>query len=254
MKYKAYVTSHGGNVRSNNEDNAYIHGYYREDDEEFIWNHEAEARDNMLAAVFDGMGGEKNGEVASRIAAETMNLMRNAPFSHVIEEYIEKTGKRIREIAGKSHTGTTYVAASIENNTYYFSNLGDSRGYLFRDGNLIRMSKDHNMVEELLQLGILTEEQAKKHPDRHTLYQYLGMKEDEDGTIIEPYKAKPIPVCAGDLCLICSDGLTEMVSEEQICAILSEPVELTVWAERLKECAIANGGIDNVTILLVQIL
>lgn len=251
MKYKAYITSHGGNIRGNNEDNAFLHGYYRTNDKEFAWNYETEAADDMLLSVFDGMGGEENGEVASRIAAEAMDSMANGLFSQMTDAYIEEAGKRIRAFAGKANTGTTYAALSIEDNVYHFSNLGDSRGYLFQDGKLIRMSKDHNMVEELFQMGVLTVEQAKNHPDRHTLYQYLGMKEDEDGTIMEAYVAEPIEAKEGDICLLCSDGLTEMVSEERIGEIIASEKAICEMAEKLKEEALSNGGKDNVTILVV---
>lgn len=252
MRYKAYIASHGGKVRKNNEDNGYVHGYYRKNDKEFAWCYETEAADNMLLSVFDGMGGEENGEVASRVAAQTMKLMNEQPFSQVINEYVDNAGRQIQTFAGKANTGTTYVAVSIEDNVYHFSNLGDSRGYLFREGKLTRLTKDHNMVEELFQMGVLTEEQAKKHPDRHTLYQYLGMKEDEDGTIMEAHIAETLQAESGDICLLCSDGLIEMVSEKTIVDILTTPTKLSEKAERLKETALMNGGKDNVTVLLVE--
>lgn len=252
MKYKAYMISHGGCIRKNNEDNGYVHGYYRKNDNEFAWNYETEAADTMLLSVFDGMGGEENGEVASRVAAQEMWSMRNQTFSKHLSEYINNAGREIRKFAGKANTGTTYAAISIENDIYHFSNLGDSRGYLFREGKLRRMSKDHNMVEKLFQMGILTEEQAKKHPDRNRIYQYLGMKEDEDGTIMDPYMAEPVLAYKGDISLLCSDGLTDMVEESEISAILCQKKTLEEKAEQLKEEALANGGVDNITILLVE--
>jgi protein phosphatase len=106
------------------------------------------------------------------------------------------------------------------------------------------------MVQEMYRNGILTEEQAKKHPDRHTLSQYLGMKEEE--ILPEAYLANPIAAKSGDICLLCSDGLTEMLNEEQICEILCRKLDLKKKAEQLIEAALDQEGKDNITISLLE--
>ena len=253
MKYKAYLTSHGGKVRKNNEDNAYLEGVYRLDDNEFCWNCETEKEAFMLAAVFDGMGGCSNGEVASRIAAGEMYRRKDFLFSKQLTFYIQETNQMVLDFAMGQKMGTTYVGLSVESDKYYFSNLGDSRGYLYRNGNLMQMTKDHNLVHEMYECGILTKEQAMNHPNRHAIYQYLGI-EDEDGmeVMLEPSVKGDIAAECKDICLLCSDGLTDMVSDEKIQEILGENMSIKEKAEKLKDCALENGGRDNVTILLIE--
>ncbi|MDO4556752.1 MAG: SpoIIE family protein phosphatase [Lachnospiraceae bacterium] len=252
MRYQAFLYSHGGKVRQNNEDNAYLEGGYRQDDKEFIWTHQVEKEDQLLAAVFDGMGGEASGEVASRIAARSMYGMKTKKFSQSVADYTERASERILSYGGSASMGTTYVAASIEDDICYFSNVGDSRGYLYRDKVFRQMTRDHNLVQELYRNGILTKEQAQTHPDRHTLQQFLGMKEDGELILPEPYEADPLPVKPGDQILLCSDGLTEMLGEEEIINILNLSVAPEEKGKRLVEGALEKGGKDNVTVVVVS--
>lgn len=252
MNYHGYLMSHGGHVRLNNEDNAYLNGYYRENDEQFYWEYETIGKNQMVAAVFDGMGGEENGEMASRLAAETMSQLSQKGIKELREEYAGTANKVIRSYIKNKTMGTTYVAVFIENDQYYFQNIGDSRGYLFRNGRLRKMTKDHNMIQEMIKYGILTKEQAQIHPDRHTLYQYLGMKEEKD-VILEAYEQEAIDVQAGDLCLLCSDGLTDMITEQEIKNCLSSKSELRAKSDRMFNLALDRGGRDNITILLIEI-
>ena len=251
MLYKGYLKSHGGKIRTNNEDNGYLDGYYRIDDQQFLWSVEKEKENNILAAVFDGMGGEEQGEVASRLAARTMYGMKNKRFSVEAENYAKKAGDCILGGDKKSRKGTTYVAVSVEDNQFFFSNIGDSRGYLFRNGQLTQMTKDHNMVQEMLKEGILTPEQAKKHPDRHSIYQFLGMQEEDD-IPPEPHCAEKIEAQQGDICLLCSDGLTDMLEDEEISRILSSSDSVKEIGDCLVEAALDKGGKDNVTVLLLM--
>lgn len=255
MKYRAYITSHGGNIRKNNEDNAYLEGIYRLEDNEFCWNYKIEKQDFVLAAVFDGMGGISSGEIASRMAAVEMSHIKSAVFSENLQSYVQETNAKIVNYSKNHKMGTTYTAVSVEDNKYYFSNIGDSRGYLYRNGKLEQMTKDHNLVQEMYNGGVLTKEQALKHPERHAIYQYLGMPE-EDGMeiVLEPFIRNSVSAETGDICLLCSDGLTDMVTEEKIQEILEKAGTIEDKAESLKECALENGGKDNVTILLIEAL
>jgi len=253
MKYRTYITSHGGNIRRNNEDNGYLARVYRKKDDCFSWNYEKKTKHRLLAAVFDGMGGISNGEIASRIAAEELLLFDRHKFTERVNQFVQNTNKKICAYSEGSKMGTTFVALSIEEDYYYFSNMGDSRGYLYRNGNLKQITKDHNMVREMYLCGVLSLEQAKSHPGRHAIYQFLGMpEEDGEMLILEPYMGEDIKAQAGDICLLCSDGLTDMVEDDKIAAILSGKGSVIEKAECLKKAALDNGGRDNITIILVE--
>ena len=264
MKCHGFILSHEGNVRSNNEDNAYINGFFRKNDDLCSWEYESEYVDVMITAVFDGMGGEKEGEVAARIAAESLDDIYkdcysadkvrkgNVIFSDVVDAYVDDANNRIAKYDPGNNIGTTFAALSFENATFSFYNIGDSRGYLYRDGGLCQMTRDHNLVRRMLKEGILTEEQAEKHPHRNALYQFLGMKEENNVIAPECYKEEMIQACGGDLCLLCTDGLTEMVTDKEICGVLSGRTTLKEKAEKLLEKALQAGGRDNITILLAE--
>lgn len=255
MKYHGYLISHGGHIRRNNEDNAYLNGHYRKDDRVFFWEYNVELSNNLIAAVFDGMGGEEYGEVASRLAAETMDQMLKERHSGTImEAFLTSANRKILQFAGKRNVGTTYAALVVENNKISFQNVGDSRGYLYRNGQLKQMTKDHNMVQELLECGVLSKEQAVRHPDRHAIYQFLGMLEEEGEEVLpEPHQSEIISAKAGDQYLLCTDGLTGIAELEEIEKILSLNIEGNEKADRLLNLALDHGGKDDVTLLLFTV-
>ena len=252
MIYRGYVVSHGGRVRTNNEDNAYLQGYYRRDVEIFEWEQECKEKDSILAAVFDGMGGERDGEVASKMAAEAMAAHSGGRFSKSVANYTVDANEKIALYDSIGNMGTTYVILSVERNWYHFYNLGDSRGYLYRKGRLKQISLDHTLIRKMLADGRITKEEAATHPARHVISQYLGMK--EEGEVIRPEYYHPwfIPAMRGDICLLCSDGLTDMLPDQEIEQILKEEPGLRAKGQRLLEEALAAGGRDNVTVLLVE--
>ena len=252
MDYNGYLISHGGKIRSNNEDNGYLDGQYRKDDQCFFWKCKQEKKDSILTGVFDGVGGEDCGEIASRIAAETLDSIgKTGRMSTMFEKYVQIANRKILDAADDSGMASTFVLLSIENDVCHFCNMGDSRGYLLRNRKMFKMTKDHNMVSKMVARGVLTPEQARNHPDRHTIYQYLGMRTDE-GMVIEPYIGGPVRVLKGDICLLCSDGLTDMVNEEKIATILASNYLLEDKARILLDTALNNGGRDNITILLTE--
>ncbi len=266
MKCHGLIISHGGNVRSNNEDNAYLNGFYRKNDNEYSWKYEIGFSETVISAVFDGMGGEAEGEVASRIAAETLDVIydryyagnddmgkEDILFPNIIDDYVSMSSRRIAEYNLNNNMGTTFAALSFENDTFSFYNIGDSRGYLFRSGELVQMTKDHNLVRRMLSEGILTKEQAERHPHRNALYQFLGMKEDNELVKTECYKEELVQSVAGDIYLLCTDGLTEMVPDKDICNILSKEHSLGTKAEKLINRAREAGGRDNITIILIEV-
>lgn len=258
MKYRGFIISHKGKIRTNNEDNAYLNGYYRRDDGKSFWTYQDESTNNMLAAVFDGMGGIENGEIASRLAAQELAEIEYQDETEIIQlstmihSYAADANRRIALYDDEREMGTTCAILSIEKDHYFFFNLGDSRGYLFRDGELCQMTKDHNIIWEMVKKGILTKEQAERHPDRHSIYQCLGMK--EQGEILEPqvFCADSVEAQKGDICLLCSDGLTDMLSDYEIQNILSTDKFIEDKVIELFRQALEKGGKDNVTIVVVE--
>ena len=251
MIYHGYLVSHGGNIRSNNEDNGYLDGVYRYDDRQFYWECECSTSDNVVGAVFDGVGGEHYGEAASRLAAETLSKMGEFPsFSQEFRQYIREANRRILEYSS-SGLASTAVLLSVENNQYCFCNIGDSRAYLFRNHNLKQVSSDHNLISRMVEEGILSKEQAKNHPERHTIYQYLGLRES-DGMILDPFISGKNEVSSGDLFLLCSDGLTDMVEDREIEKTLRKDLDVRTTANILLQTALDQGGKDNITILLLK--
>lgn len=259
MKYYAYAISHGGKIRGNNEDNLYLNGIYRKDNSLFFWEDESFSENGIKAAVFDGVGGEDQGEVASFLAAKTLDEQDKTFFRDGLERYLKSTNEMIKKVSDGKPMGSTFIMLNIIRDVCWFSNVGDSRGYVFRNHTLKKMTKDHNMVTQLMEEGILTKEQARNHPDRHAIYQYLGM-DDEDELSLEPYEHPAFAAKEGDYYLLCSDGLTDMVSEERIEEILDENHEkdtsfheVKMLTKLLVQEALEHGGRDNVTVILIKV-
>jgi protein phosphatase len=206
-----------------------------------------------LFAVADGMGGAQAGEVASQIATEA--LEESAEAGEAPELYLrrvlEEANQRIHGIAQKdastSGMGTTLTAALIRDDEISIAHVGDSRAYLFRDGDLRRLTSDHSLVEELRRQGRLTDEQAEEHPQRSIITRALG---PEPGVEVDTmtYQAR-----AGDVILLCSDGLTTMMSEDRIAEILDASPKLDPAVARMVDEANANGGRDNITVVAFRL-
>ncbi len=203
--------------------------------------------------VADGMGGARGGEVASKIAIQAFE--HGLPDAGSAEERLtaraQEANERIhalsrseRELEGM---GTTLTAAYLDDSELVIAHVGDSRAYLFRDGNLKRLTKDHSLVEELVDRGKLTEEQAAEHPQRSIITRALG---PEATVEVDTWT---YPVKAGDVLLLCSDGLTSMISEERVAAVLAGAGGLTQAAQALIDEANAAGGRDNITVVLFRL-
>jgi serine/threonine protein phosphatase PrpC len=202
-----------------------------------------------LFAVADGMGGAQAGEVASRIAARAFERRRrvsdDAPAEGQLEEIAQRANREIHRLAqedsSRAGMGTTLTAAMVRDDEVALGHVGDSRAYVFRDGQLKRLTKDHSLVEELRRQGRLTEEQAEEHPQRSIITRALG---PEPSVNVD---TMTFPAKNGDVFLLCSDGLTTMVSDDQIRQILSEAKTLRSAVNRLVEAANSGGGRDNIT-------
>ena len=206
-----------------------------------------------LFAVADGMGGAQAGEVASQIATEA--LEETAPGDEAPEPYLrrvlEGANERIHGIAQKdastSGMGTTLTAALIRDDEISIAHVGDSRAYLYRDSELKRLTSDHSLVEELRRQGRLTDEQAEEHPQRSIITRALGPEPVVEVDTMT-YQAR-----AGDVILLCSDGLTTMISEARMAEILAAAPSLDAAAEQMIEEANANGGRDNITVVAFRL-
>jgi serine/threonine protein phosphatase PrpC len=205
-----------------------------------------------LFVVADGMGGAQAGEVASEIAVRSFDEeLPNGSLPEALVSVIEQANKRIHERARADESlhgmGTTTTAAYVDDDEVIIAHVGDSRAYLLRDGELIRLTKDHSLVGELVARGKLTEEQAEQHPQRSVITRALGPEADVQ-VDIEIFPAKP-----GDLFLLCSDGLTSMVHEPKLRPLFEDGDSLDTLGRRLIDAANAAGGRDNITVILFRL-
>jgi PPM family protein phosphatase len=204
-----------------------------------------------LVAVADGMGGHQAGEVASATALEALRAavtsgegIRDAVTSANEAVYDKSTtDERLRGM------GTTLTAATLAaGGTLLLGHVGDSRAYLLHDDTLQRLTTDHSLVEELIQSGELTPEEAETDPRRSMITRALGIEPEVD---VDLY---PTQLVSGDRLLFCSDGLTGMVSEDEIRTILTDEHDPRAAARDLVGVANAAGGIDNITVLVVDVV
>ena len=207
-----------------------------------------------LFIVADGMGGHKAGEFASRHTVETIvkgvKKCRKRDPEAILQTAITTANQALREYA-QDHPdmrgmGTTVVAAVLKGDRLIVANVGDSRLYLV--GNKMRqVTEDHSLVQELVRMGEITKEQARNHPDKNIITRASGAEKDVD---IDFFHVK---VREGDKILLCSDGLTNMVKNSEIKGILNrEDLSLAEKVELLVDTANKNGGMDNITVVVVD--
>src|SRR5438270_5529892 len=206
-----------------------------------------------LFVVADGMGGAQAGEVASRIAVETFRqgLGDSGNPEERLSERVREANRQIYERSRSEHEragmGTTLTAAYLGDGKVSIAHVGDSRAYLFRAGNLRRLTQDHSLVDELVRRGKLTEAQAAEHPQRSIITRALG---PEPTVEVDTWT---YPVRQDDVLLLCSDGLTSMISEGRITEILAAAQPLQHVADQLIDEANAAGGRDNITVVLFRL-
>jgi PPM family protein phosphatase len=202
-----------------------------------------------LFAVADGMGGAQAGEVASRIAAGAFEkrgqVSTEEPAEGQLEEIAQAANREIHQLAqedsSRAGMGTTLTSALVRGDEVSFGHVGDSRAYVLRGGQLKRLTKDHSLVEELRRQGRLTEEQAEEHPQRSIITRALG---PEPSVNVD---TMTFPAKDGDVFLLCSDGLTTMVSDDEIQQILTHARSLRSAVKELVDAANRGGGRDNIT-------
>jgi protein phosphatase len=236
---RAVALTHVGKVRTSNED---AYGY---------------CLDAGVFAVCDGMGGAAAGEVASRLAVDTLIERLCAVTSRedrrkALDESIAAANRLVythsTQDAALSGMGTTLVAVAIQNGEALIGHVGDSRCYLFRDGRLTRQTNDHSLVDEQVRLGHMTPADAERSPLRNVITRAIGTQTSVDAEITE------LPLEPGDNLLLCSDGLTREVPETRIAAILSGAGPIEKLCQRLIDAANDAGAHDNITAILVRMV
>jgi protein phosphatase len=205
-----------------------------------------------LLLVCDGMGGHKGGEIASRLAIETIsNYFEKLSHSYNISEEINKS----LEAANTSiilkakdpeltDMGSTVVLVLVKNGLVYYASLGDSRIYKVREGTIQQLTKDNSLVQQMVDSNIITEDEAKIHPKKNVITKALGTNDELQPEIYEPFKLQ-----VNDKLILCSDGLTAHVNEEEIFE-LSKNNPPQEAAQKLVGLANERGGTDNSTVLI----
>ncbi|XGC81227.1 Stp1/IreP family PP2C-type Ser/Thr phosphatase [Bdellovibrio bacteriovorus] len=209
-----------------------------------------------LFIVADGMGGHMGGEVASSMAVETVEEMmlqpealKKSPREMILQSY-EEASKRIFDKAANERPelagmGTTMVMAYIRNRHLYIGNVGDSRCYLFKRPNLWQITEDHSLINEQLRAGVMSEEQVRQFVGRNVITRSVGYERDCYPDIIER------EIYPGEMFLMCSDGLSGLVDDNRISEILNQNTPDKI-VKACVEQALANGGDDNVTVMLLH--
>jgi serine/threonine protein phosphatase PrpC len=247
-RVKFVARSEIGHARENNEDKF---DFYEPDEEPLL------AARGSVYLVCDGMGGHNAGQIASELAAKQFlhayyhlgGTAQEAARQAILQahHYIAEMASKIPSRYGM---GTTLTALILKQDEGILAHVGDSRCYRLREGVFEQLSRDHTLVAHLVEQGILTPEQARYHPQRNVIRQAVGVADPSEP--LEP-DIETFALQVGDLYLLCSDGLTDMVDDAEIEAILhNEPPTRAAW--RLVDRALANGGRDNITIVLVRIV
>ncbi|MDU5142263.1 MAG: Stp1/IreP family PP2C-type Ser/Thr phosphatase [Paenibacillus dendritiformis] len=243
---RAVHRSDVGRVRAVNEDRAYVSEL---------------ANGYDLAVVADGMGGHQAGDIASRLAVETVvselaalpRQLEQQQLAGALEDAILRANHTIFHIASQDekyhHMGTTIVAVLFPSGqtSGYIGHIGDSRAYRIGRRGIVQLTEDHTLVNELVKSGQIGPEEAERHPRRNVLVRALGTDEQVKVDII------PVEYGEDDTLLLCSDGLTSMVDEDHIWSTVIDPsLPLSARADRLLSQALEAGGDDNVTVVLLE--
>ncbi len=245
LHYTVATHTHPGKVRENNED---------------CYGHVQDADGGLVAIVADGMGGHAAGEVASRMAVETVLEQASPAPSQTIPQALQSAlldaNERIVEAsqsAGRRGMGTTAVLSYFEGRNAWFAHVGDSRIYLFRKGELRWRTKDHTRVQSLVDAGLLTQEAARHHPEGNVLTRALGHRKMADGrALIVSVRERPIHMREGDVVVMCSDGVSDLLEDDDIGRIVGA-LEPHQAVEQITQLALSRGGHDNITVMVVAL-
>lgn len=206
-----------------------------------------------LFIVADGMGGHNAGDYASRYAVEMMvdeiSKCKEKEPAAVLLSAVKRANrelvKKASQEAGLLGMGTTAVVATLDKSRLWVANVGDSRLYIL-NREAKQITRDHSLVEEMVRRGELGKKEARSHPDRHIITRALGAGADVEADIFE------VDIKKGDQILMCSDGLTNMVEDDDIFAIVKKKSETSQKVEKLVEEANQNGGRDNISVIVIE--
>ena len=254
--------THPGMRGKNNEDRYGVTAFRLED---------ANRTPALLAVLCDGIGGHRAGEVAAEIAVNRISSVvaekgDRLPPTDVLQSAIVTASQAIYQQAQYNHhqegMGATCACAFIIDHRLYLTNVGDSRAYVLRGDEIRQLSTDHTWIQEAIEKGVLTAEQAEGHPNTHVIRRFLGspqppevdlrihLSDDEDDATARANQGMQLK--GGDLLLLCSDGLTDLVADEEIAnALLHQPLQEA--ADGLVELANLRGGHDNITLITIQV-
>ncbi|MBM4332399.1 MAG: Stp1/IreP family PP2C-type Ser/Thr phosphatase [Deltaproteobacteria bacterium] len=241
LKINSFGKSDAGLRRSNNEDALVLKP------ELGLW------------AVADGMGGAAAGEVASQIFTETSVEIFSKGQGHSYQEKLamvqsafrlanERILQHVKENQRHQGMGCTAELIAFQDQTYILGHVGDSRTYLLRQGKLRQMTRDHSVVQDQIDQGLITPQEARKHSLKNIILRAVGV---EEALAVDFIRGKVMP---GDLFLLCSDGLTDMVDDPFIEETISLPLMLPQKVQKLIELAKAAGGYDNITAILCEVM
>jgi protein phosphatase len=230
-------------------------GLKRNNNQDFVY-----ASDQMVGAlsclwiVADGMGGHAAGDIASRLCVETMidtisNSKQEGPvriLAEAIRSANEVVCEKARSTPDLEGMGTTVVAATVDEGCLYIANVGDSRLYLIDDERIEQITHDHSLVEEMVRAGRIRADQARNHPKKNIITRAIG----EEG--VPEIDFFDVALNPGDILLLCSDGLSNMVEDEQIFRIVRREADLHSAGQRLIEAANRAGGTDNISVVLAK--
>lgn len=215
---------------------------------------EAVGKLGNLYIVADGMGGHNAGDFASKYTVETVvreikSSLESKPF-RIMGKAIRVANELIRARAREDSTlfgmGTTIVMASIDNHQLQVANVGDSRLYVLSKDGFRQITRDHSLVEEMVRMGGMAPETARNHPDKNIITRAVGAK---DSVEVDFFTEE---LASGDIVLMCSDGLTNMLSNDEIEAIIRQDISLQEKAQLLIDGANEHGGKDNIAVILID--
>lgn len=213
--------------------------------------------ERRLFAVADGVGGQPAGDVAATVAIERLpalidraiewaNSDTDTAIGRAVVDLSDVVQAEAEAVPGLEGMATTIVMALIDGDIAHLAHVGDSRAYLARYGRLYRLTDDHSLAAELVQSGVITAEEASSHPFGHSITQAIGLP-----SALRP-SVHQVELMAGDRLLLCSDGLTDMLTEDEIAAILTAGADPDSTCDGLVHAANAAGGKDNITAVIID--
>ena len=259
---RAAVISHIGCVRGNNEDNFYFNGDYMEMKEvnDGTMFRAIATRNHHLMCICDGMGGLEGGERASRLVVTGIHAldkpMSIQDVSIEIDSFARQVSEQIQQDALKSggdqtKEGTTLALVYMTGGTMHVANVGDSRVYVLRNGKLIQVSMDHTRIYQMMLAGQLTKEQVRNHPESNRIDHYVGMPKDRISNDFVFHKN--CSICNSDRLFLCTDGVSDLMSDEKLEEFLSNNAAPLDAARQIIEYALEMGGKDNSTVIVADV-